>query len=280
MSSSQFARSLSIALGCGFVLLTIAPAAQAPDANLLVSLFAELRKTGGISPEAEKRIQPALESIASMSAAQLSDAMPTIVSALSAAEEPVQAVAVFACFAIVLRPDGSQSLSAALPAVVSLLQSPSERVTRGAVLVLLNARIGLRPDVMSRVVTMIGQRNRSAAERVPALAAAVGSAPRDPAVVKAVTAFIVEPLDAAAKASVLGVLRQSAIDSPELRLEAISWLRDSDVQVKLGVISLLMRIGRDAVAAAGPDLEQIAQRENESIEVRAAAAKALETSRR
>jgi len=75
------------------------------------------------------------------------------------------------------------------------------------------------------------------------------------------------------------VLRQSAIDSPELRLEAISWLRDSDVQVKLGVISLLMRIGRDAVAAAGPDLEQIAQRENESIEVRAAAAKALETLR-
>jgi hypothetical protein len=40
-----------------------------------------------------------------------------------------------------------------------------------------------------------------------------------------------------------------------------------------------MRIGRDAVAAAGPDLEQIAQRENESIEVRAAAAKALETLR-
>ncbi|HVG73609.1 MAG TPA: hypothetical protein VM819_22035 [Vicinamibacterales bacterium] len=279
MSSSQFARSLSMAVGCGFVLLTIAPAAQAPDANFLVSLFAELRKTGGISPEAEKRIQPALESIASMSAAQLSDAMPTIVSALSAAEEPVQAVAVFACFAIVLRPDGSQSLSAALPAVVSLLQSPSERVTRGAVLVLLNARIGLRPDVMSRVVTMIGQRNRSAAERVPALAAAVGSAPRDPAVVQAVTAFIVEPLDAATKASVLSVLRQSVIDSPELRLEAISWLRDSDVQVKLGVISLLMRIGRDAVAAAGPDLEQIAQRENESIEVRAAAAKALETLR-
>ena len=66
-----------------------------------------------------------------MSAAQLSDAMPTIVSALSAEEEPVQAVAVFACFAIVLRPDGSQSLSAALPAVVSLLQSPSERVTGG-----------------------------------------------------------------------------------------------------------------------------------------------------
>ena len=81
------------------MLLTIAPAAQAPDANFLVSLFAELRKTGGITPEAEKRIQPALESIASMSAAQLSDAMPTIVSAL--------------------------------PAVVSLLQSPSELAAAG-----------------------------------------------------------------------------------------------------------------------------------------------------
>jgi len=57
MSSSQFARSLSMAVGCGFVLLTIAPAAQATDENFLVSLFAELRKTGGISPEAEKRIQ-------------------------------------------------------------------------------------------------------------------------------------------------------------------------------------------------------------------------------
>jgi hypothetical protein len=71
---------------------------------------------------------------------------------------------------------------------------------------------------------------------VSALSAAVGSAPHDPAVVQALTAFIVEPLDAATKASVLSVLRQSAIDSPELRLEAISWLRDSDVQVKLGVI--------------------------------------------
>jgi HEAT repeat protein len=259
--------------------VTAAFAAQAADGNLVVALFAEIRKSRGIPAEIEKKIQPAMESIPSLSTSQVNDAMPAILTALDANDERVQALAAFACFAIVRRPDGNQLLAGALPALVSLLESPSEQVTSAAVLVLVNSRIALRPDLVSSIVAVIRRRDRRAAERIPALATAVASAPKNAAVSDAVIAFMLEPLDAATKVSALRALRASLIDSAPMRLEAIAWLQDSDAQVKLGVIALLTRIGPQAVAEAKFDLEWITQREDESREVRAAAAKALETLR-
>lgn len=258
------------------LVIAAAPAAQAPDDNRLLSLFADFRQKPGITPDAEKRIQAVIGSIPSMTTAEVAGAIPEIMAVLSTDNEPVQGVAALACFAIVRRPDGSQLLAKEFPVVASLFQAQSLRLGELAGLILLNARTPLGPEVMSRIVAAIGQRSRSGAERIPALATAVGMAPADPAVVEAVVGFMLEPLDASTKAAVLTAIRVSRVDAAPVRLETIAWLQDSDARVKLSAISVLTRMGSVAVADARFELERIAQRETEPAEVRGAAVKALQ----
>jgi hypothetical protein len=269
--------ALAAGLGCCVVLLTVADAAQATNDNRLLSLFASIKQNRGVSPEGEKGLQAVMESVPSMSGAQVSEAIPAIVAAFSALEEPVHAVAALACFAISQRPDGTQLLEKALPALASLLESRSERVAGMAHLVIVNARTKLAPEVMSRIIAAMNQQDRSVAERVPALATAVARAPADPVVIEAVTRLMLEPMDASTKASVLTAIRNSLIDTGPLRLIVIAWLQESDARVKLGAMSVLTRMGPAAIDAARFELRRIAQGETESQEVRAAAAKALQS---
>src|SRR5688572_12288919 len=76
--------ALAAGLGCCVVLLTVADAAQATNDNRLLSLFASIKQNRGVSPEGEKGLQAVMESIPSMSAAQVSEAIPAIVAAFSA----------------------------------------------------------------------------------------------------------------------------------------------------------------------------------------------------
>jgi hypothetical protein len=256
--------------------LPVVTAAQTPNDNRLVALFADIKQSGGVSPEIQKALQGVMESIPSMAIEQVRSAIPAIAAALSAGDEQVQAIAAAACYAVIRRPDGTELLERELPAVASLFRSPSHRVGYLAGLTLSNAKGKLDPDVMSPVVAAINQRSRSAAERIPALATAVAVAPTDSAVIDAVTAFMLEPLDASTKADALTAIRTSRIDVPAIRLELISWLQDSDARVKLGTISVLTRMGPEAVDWARLELQRITERASEQNDVRGAAAKALQ----
>ena len=270
-------RALLAAAVCALSPLWTPLAVHGQGDSRIVLLLQELKQSS-VTPEVEKRIPAAIDAIASMSMEQVSDALATIVPELSHEQESIQAVAALACLAVVRRPDGTELLRKSLPSVSALFGSTSARLNALAAMVLLNAKTVLGPDVTKHIVAAINRRDRSGADRIPALATAVRIAPTDDFVVDAVAGLMSETMDAATRVKALSAVGDSKIDGARLRVAVIAALQDTD-RVKLAAISVLTRMGPTAISEAAGVLEQISQRGSETNEVRSAAERALQTLR-
>lgn len=260
------------------VLLILAAAVRAQTPVTLQSFFQDLPKnfaTSGL-PEAADLLKVE-DQIAGMSADDVRQALPTVVTALGHPDESVQAYAASALFAVSLRADSAELLRPHIGAIGGLFNSTSDRLHYLAALTFVGMKPAPPAEVVQPMLAFLNRTDRDPDGQVSALAALVRLAPENPDVISALKRFMSRPLQPTTRVNTLNAIRTSRVNDFEVRKQVITSLDDADPGVQFAAIDTLTRMGPSALAQAAPALQELVQRPTEAPEVRARANKALQT---
>ena len=263
-------------VGVGFVVLLLVTSGHAQAPNALRDFFDQLPQRSAKSelPSTEE-LQRLYDRIPAMSAADIRSALPVVDAALSHRDEYVCSQAAYVTFLISKRADAFELLRSRMGTIGSLVSSSSDRVRKVAALTLLDWTLPPSDDLLQPIVAFLNRTDREPAEQLAALAAAVRLAPEKPDVLDAVERFLFRPLEAEIRVSALTTIRQSGVNSVGVRMAVFNALDDPNAKVKETAISVLTRMGPEAIADAALRLESLAGRADESERVKAAARDAL-----
>jgi len=209
-------------------------------------------------------------------AQDIASALPSIFLALRHNDATVRVYAVSTLASIGDRPDSALLLREYLAEIASLLNFPDERLQKGAVVIL----GGLKPNPPSQIVgplvKALREKNGDRKLQVVVLYELLHNFPADPEIIGAVETFMSWPLDASTRVSTLNAIQASFIKHPRIAFRVSQMLDYPGEGVKIEAIKTLRAMGNDALLQAEPRLKELAQKPDESPEVKAEAAKALQ----
>jgi HEAT repeat protein len=245
--------------------------AQAATSNAAVEFLESLLKDPKKQPSFEEGMQVA-DTMRAASPASIDTGLPAIVESLRTERDAVKLWAASFLHAISLRPDSDKLLRPYVSDILSLLQSPDERLQRTAPAVL--PRI---PSEYSRVRPVFSA-FLSDDNRKPEVQAAVGCAltqmgPLTPESRKAFAAFLTRRMSSREKIAALESVACQPADDLEVAALVARSLNDDDADVRARAVYLIGRLGPKSIDASRGLLVQVANRDTERADIRALAAR-------
>ncbi len=216
--------------------------------------------------------------IGSMQPAEISAAMPSILTALTHPDDTIKSYALAALFALGLRPDSAALLKDYIKPIADFMNNSTNGRLEGASTQILGMlKPQPPPEVEQVLLAFLRSTDRDLRAQSSAIFFLVRIAPDDIEVIDATKEFLSRPLTREAREGALNAISSAYIRNTRLIAVFIDALTDPDSDVRLTAVQGLQRIGRDAVQQAEPALRELMTRPEEPPEVKAAADEAVKS---
>ncbi|MBZ5535676.1 MAG: HEAT repeat domain-containing protein [Acidobacteriia bacterium] len=253
-----------------------------PDLHRLAEGTDEPQEVKAAAQEALREIQRAglSEQINRAGANEIGRLLPSIVAALANPDDAVKLDATIALSQISARPDSAALLTPFISDIAGLLKLPDRSLQHMGAFLLSSLKPSSPPEVVPPLLAFLKRTDCDTEEQADLIFVLAHYVRDYPEVGDAIERFLARPLEVKARIVALTGLGSSHISSGPILDEVILSLRDPNQDIRLAAIETLTRLGPQALPRAEPDLQRIANRADESPDVREAAKRAFNATRR
>lgn len=257
------------------ITLVAATSCRAQSGTPLQRFFERLAATNGSPLPSHAELLGVTDQIASMPSESLAAALPAVITALSNPNDMVKLYAVSALLVVSRRTDGGKLLVPHLESITNLFDESDQRLQSAPALLFMNLLPSPPPQAVPLLVRFVRRTDREPLAQVRAIFTLIATAPSSNEVVACITDFLHRTRSVQTQVDVLNALGNPRV-SDERLLDAISQaLGSPDEQVRRTAIEVIGRIGPSAVRKSKNRLEAVAADNSETSNVRAAAVKVL-----
>jgi HEAT repeat protein len=196
-------------------------------------------------------------------------------SALEHQDDHVKSDAALALFVIAQRADSAELLTKGVPAIGNMLNLPNTRLQGAAIIILSSLKPTPPPEVSSLLLDFLKRTDRDPQTQTSAIFALIRVAPGSPATIAAIREFLGRPLGREARIAALNAVGDPRVQDAQTIAIVGASLEDAEQSVRFTAIQALTRMGKHAVQQSEISLRRVANRDNESSEVKDAAQRAL-----
>lgn len=215
------------------------------------------------------------EQINGAGANEIGRLLPSIVAALANPDDAVKLDATIALSQISARPDSAALLTPFISDIAGLLKLPDRTLQHMGAFLLSSLKPSSPPEVVPPLLAFLKRTDCDTEEQADLIFVLAHYIRDYPEVGDAIERFLARPLEVKARIDALTGLVSSHISSGPILDEVILSLRDPNQEIRLAAIDTLTRLGPQALTRAEPDLQWIANRTDESPDVRESARRAL-----
>ncbi len=218
-----------------------------------------------------------IEQARSMPHEDCASAIPAILAAWEHKDDNVKAFAFTALFAVSERPDAGELLGPYSKAISGGLDYPSGRLQGATVMLLARLRPDRDSDAVPLLMSFVRRADRHPLAQADALSLLLRIAPDNPELGQIVERFLARPMDEQTKEGVVNDIANSHTANVVAVDFLIRALEDPKEGVRFQAAQAFQRLPRESVHRAQEALSKVAERPEESQEVKTAAADSLKS---
>ncbi len=249
----------------------VAAAQAAPN----LSAFFQQRMKGAPEPTYEVLLQ-VIDPIATSDPKSITDALPFIATAMTSNKDDIVGEAIFALYAISLRPDGAALLRDQIPRIGVLLSHPDERIGGVAIQVLQQLSGPSNTNLItSIIIKYLNAPTKPSNIKVESVFMILRLHNNDPVAMKAAHSFLAATMDSSIRTNTLFAIHRAHFVDPVISAFVLQSLNDPNKHVKKAAIENVRDLGPDVWNQALPIVTKIMNDPSEDAEVRSSAERAI-----
>lgn len=215
------------------------------------------------------------DKVGSASPGEISDALPSIMSALKHREDAIKLDGIAILMAISYRHDSSELLKGYVSDIGRLLDSQNDRLQGITVLTFSYLKPEPPPEVAPPLLSFVRRTDRDPIAQADAFSLLLRMAPDNPDLTPTLQDFLARPMDEQTKTAVINDIANSHTENIVAINALIGALDDSSEQTRFAAAQAFQRMPREAIRRAQRDLQRVQERPDEAQEVKDAAKEAL-----
>jgi HEAT repeat protein len=226
-----------------------------------------------------EQVMKVIHQISTMRAEDVTNALPSIITAFRHQDDTVKGYAALAVFGIGERPDGAVLLRPYAKAIGGGLDLPKANLQGFTVQLLAMLKPEPQSETVLLLVAFVRRKDRNPIAQADAISLLLRIAPDNPDLTPALQDFLTRPMTEQTKEAVINDIASSHTENVVAADMLIGALENPSEEVRFQAAQAFGRMPKSMVTRAKPVLQKVLVRPDESPKVKAAAKEALQDGR-